>query len=155
MRIGDRLFGPFLALLGMFVIWEAQKLPKIPGVRFGADLLPTGAGILLVVFGGLILLSGLRQPGQLLNVDDWKRRGRSGLAALWSLGGLLLGMVLFETLGFPLMGTLFMAVMMTLMGARLRVTIIVAPFFVLLLYYVFSGLLKVSLPAGMLDGIMP
>ncbi|MBE3639268.1 tripartite tricarboxylate transporter TctB family protein [Mangrovicoccus algicola] len=156
MRIADRLLGPVLALFGLFVIWEAHKLPAVPGVRFGADLLPTGAGVLLVLFGGLILLSGLRQPQEaLLHLDDWKARGLNGVAALWAFGGLLLGMVLFEPLGFPLTGILFMAGMMALMGARAAVIVTVAPIFVLLLHYVFSGLLKVSLPAGVLDGVLP
>ncbi|MFW2545183.1 tripartite tricarboxylate transporter TctB family protein [Primorskyibacter sp. 2E107] len=155
MRIGDRLFGPLLALFGLLVIWGATRLPKVPGVRFGADLLPMGIGIALVGLGLLVLLSGLRRPGGLLNVDDWKGRGRDGLAAAWSLGGLLIGMVLFEPLGFPLFGMLFMAVMMALMGARWPVIAVVSPTFILLLYYVFSGLLRVSLPAGPLGVILP
>ncbi len=155
MRIGDRLFGPLLAAFGLLVIWGASGLPKVPGVRFGADLLPMGIGIALVAFGLLILLAGLRGADPVLDFADWRGRGRDALAALWSLGGLLGGMALFEPLGFPLVGMAFMAVMMALMGARWQVIAVVCPVFILLLYLVFSGLLRVSLPAGPLGVILP
>jgi putative tricarboxylic transport membrane protein len=155
MRIGDRLFGPLLAVFGLLVIWGANGLPKVPGVRFGADLLPMGIGIALVLFGVLILVAGLRVPAAFLDLDDWQGRGRDGFAALWAFVGLLLGIVLFEPLGFPLFGILFMTTMMALMGARWPVIVVVAPGFILLLYYVFSGLLRVALPAGPLEAILP
>ncbi|QPM92351.1 tripartite tricarboxylate transporter TctB family protein [Pseudooceanicola algae] len=155
MRIADRLFGPLLAAFGLLVIWGARGLPKVPGVRFGADLLPMGVGIALVLFGTVILIGGLRVPAAFLDLDDWKGRGRDSLAALWAFAGLLLGIFLFEPLGFPLFGILFMAVLMALMGARWPVIAVVSPGFILLLYYVFSGLLRVSLPVGPLEGILP
>ncbi len=154
MRIGDRIFGPLLAVFGAGVIWESSRLPSIPGVRFGADLLPTAIGAALIVLGGMIMWSGLRAQAA-VPAEVGSFRGRSGLAALWSLGGLVLGLVLFEPLGFPLFGIGFMSVMMALMGARLRTTLLVASAFVLALYYLFTAGLRVSLPAGLLAGLLP
>lgn len=154
MRIGDRIFGPLLAVFGAGVIRESSRLPSIPGVRFGADLLPTAIGAVLIVLGGMILWSGLRAQVA-VPAEGGSFRGRSGLAALWSLGGLVLGLVLFEPLGFPLFAAGFMAVMMALMGARLRTIVLVAPVFVLALYYLFTAGLRVSLPAGLLAGLLP
>lgn len=155
MRIGDRLIGPFLAAFGVLVIWGASKLPSVPGVRFGADLLPTAIGVALAVFGVIIGISGLRQRAQLIDVSDWHTRLRDGVAALWSLVGLVIGILAFEPLGFPLFGIGFMAVMMALMGARWPVIVTVAPVFVFVLYFVFSGILRVSLPVGPLGGLLP
>ncbi|WP_116600152.1 tripartite tricarboxylate transporter TctB family protein [Primorskyibacter marinus] len=154
MRIGDRIFGPLLAVFGAGVIWESTQLPSIPGVRFGADLLPIAIGAVLVVLGGMVLWSGLREQAA-VPAEGGSYKGRSGLAALWSLGGLLLGLMLFEPLGFPLFGIGFMAVMMALMGARLRTIVLVAPAFVLALHYLFTAGLRVSLPAGLLAGVLP
>ncbi|WP_116084054.1 tripartite tricarboxylate transporter TctB family protein [Tropicimonas sp. IMCC34011] len=155
MRIADRLFGPLLTAFGLAVLWGAAQLPRVPGVRFGGELMPTIYGIALIVFGGIIFLTGLREGGPAFDADEWRGRGRAGLAAAWSLAGLLLGMVLFEPLGFPLFGLLFVAVMMGLMGARPLTILIVAPVFVLTLYLTFSGVLRVSLPAGPLGAILP
>lgn len=158
MRIADRLSGSALAMFGLLVIWGSTRLPQVPGVRFGADLLPLGIGIALLAFGLIIALSSWRDGRALINLDDWRGKGRGTrrdrLAAIWSLGGIALGLVLFEPLGFPLYGMGFMAVMMALTGARWPVIALVCPGFILLLYYVFSGLLRVSLPAGPLAGIL-
>ncbi|WP_323766589.1 tripartite tricarboxylate transporter TctB family protein [Marinovum sp.] len=158
MRIADRLSGSVLALFGLLVIWGSTRLPQVPGVRFGADLLPLGLGIALLGFGLIIALSSRRDGRVWINLEDWRGkdsdRRRDRLAAIWSLGGLALGLVLFEPLGFPLYGMGFMAVMMALMGARWPVIALICPGFILLLHYVFSGLLRVSLPAGPLAGIL-
>lgn len=155
MKIADRLFGPVLAVFGLSVIWGASRLPSVPGTRFGADLLPTAIGCALTGFGALLLLSGLRRDEPLFDLGDWAGVPRARLAAIWALLGPLLGIFLFDPLGFVLFAMLFMAPMMVLMGARWRVVAVVTPGFVLLLYYVFSGPLRVALPAGPLEALLP
>ena len=172
MKIADRAVGPVLMLFGALVIWGALRLPQVPGVRFGADLLPMAAGAALVLFGVLILRSGLREgavpdakanPGAAaepkrstaLDLSDWAVPWRMRAAALWALGGLAAGTVLFRPLGFPLFALIFTVGLMALMGARWRIIAIIAPIFVLLLHLAFAGLMRVSLPAGPLEGILP
>lgn len=154
MKIADRAFGPFLALFGLLVIWGASRLPKVPGVRYGAEILPTIIGVTLLILGALVLIKGLKNRDPLFDISDWRGQPRENLAALWSVLGLLLGMLLFKPLGFPIFGTVFMAVMMALMGARWRMIVLVAPSFVFLLYFVFTGVLRVSLPAGPLEAFL-
>lgn len=154
MRIADRIIGPFLVLFGMLVFWGATQLPKVHGVRYGADLLPKFIGVTLLILGALILIKGLESKEVVLDVESWKGQPKESLAALWSVLGLVLSMILFKPLGFPICGAIFVAIMMALMGARWQLIVLIAPTFVLMLHLVFSGILRVSLPAGPLEAIL-
>nr|WP_321456168.1 tripartite tricarboxylate transporter TctB family protein [uncultured Cohaesibacter sp.] len=157
MRISDRVVGPVLLLFGVVVIWGALQLPTIPGVRFGADLMPSLIGFCLIGLGLSIAIGGFTSKDQikLLDVSEWSVPLRNKLAAIWSLGGLIIGGLFFEVIGFPLLGVIYMAVLMTLMGTRFRTTAAVSILVVAVLYIGFSKGLLVPLPAGLLGGILP
>lgn len=157
MRISDRVIGPVLLLFGVVVIWGASGLPTVPGVRFGADLMPSLIGVCLIGLGLSIAVGGFasKERDRLLDISEWSVSLRNKLAAIWSLGGLILGGLLFEVIGFPLLGVIYMAVLMTLMGTRPRTTAAVSIFVVAALYIGFSKGLLVPLPAGLLGGILP
>ena len=74
------------------------------------------------------------------------------LAAIWAIGGLVAGGFLFEPLGFVLFGIVFMAGLMLLMGARGVTVALVAPIFVIALHLLFTRVMFVDLPAGVLEG---
>ncbi|WP_176086095.1 tripartite tricarboxylate transporter TctB family protein [Martelella sp. HB161492] len=157
MKISDRITGPALSLFGAVVIVGAMQLPTVPGVRFGADLMPTLIGIGFICLGLAIALGGfLTEKGRtFLDVSEWRVPLRNYAAAIWTLGGLVIGIFLFQSVGFPLIGIIYMAGLMLLMRARILTTVIVSPVVVLILYYGFSKGLMVPLPAGILGGILP
>ncbi|WP_134680416.1 tripartite tricarboxylate transporter TctB family protein [Paracoccus ravus] len=154
MKLGDRIVGPGLILLGAGVILAAMRIPDVPGVRFGADLMPVICGGGLVLFGAALTRSGLREGGPWASLDEWRVSPRNLASALWVLGGLCAGLFLFEPLGFPLFGIIFMSGLMLLMGARPVTVALVAPLFVLTLYLTFTRVMFVDLPAGVLEGAL-
>ncbi|MDS9469746.1 tripartite tricarboxylate transporter TctB family protein [Paracoccus sp. MBLB3053] len=154
MKLSDRIVGPGLILLGAAVILAAMRIPDVPGVRFGADLMPVICGCGFVLFGAVLTRSGLRDSEPLAEFDDWRVAPRKLLSAIWVVGGLCAGIVLFEPMGFALFGIIFMAGLMVLMGARPLTVAVIAPSFVLALYLVFSRIMFVDLPAGPLEGIL-
>ncbi|MFD1881101.1 tripartite tricarboxylate transporter TctB family protein [Paracoccus pacificus] len=154
MQLSDRLLGPGLVIFGVVVIYAAARLPSVPGVRFGADLMPIICGGALILFGAAITKSGLREHGPLISVDEWDVPMRQRVAALWSVLGLVAGIYLFQPLGFPLFGMIFMAGLMYLMNARPLTILVVAPVFVIGLHLAFTRLMYVDLPAGPLQGIL-
>ncbi|WP_081725868.1 tripartite tricarboxylate transporter TctB family protein [Martelella sp. AD-3] len=156
MKISDRITGPALSLFGAAVIVGATRLPTVPGVRFGADLMPMLVGIGFIGLGIAISMGAFIAGGgqKLIDLSEWHVPMRKKLAAVWTLAGLVLGIFLFETVGFPLYAFIYMAVLMLLMGASWMVTVIVSPTVVLLLYVGFSKGLLVPLPAGLLGGIL-
>lgn len=157
MRISDRITGPALMLFGAMVIWGAFQLPTVPGVRFGADLMPTLIGVGLIVLGTSITIGSLTsgEKSKLIDLSEWDVPARNKLAAVWSLLGLVLGGLLFEQVGFPLLGVIYMAVLMTLMGTSKKATALVSIVVVGALYIGFSKGLLVPLPLGLLGGILP
>ncbi|PLW76668.1 tripartite tricarboxylate transporter TctB family protein [Cohaesibacter celericrescens] len=157
MRISDRITGPAILLFGVVVLWGASGLPSVPGVRFGADLMPTLIGVGLLGLGLSILIgsftSNLKEP--LIDISEWSVPNLDKLAAIWSLGGLVIGGLLFEVIGFPILGVVYMAVLMTLMKTSVKITAIVSISVVAALYVGFSKALLVPLPLGLLEGLFP
>lgn len=156
MKISDRVIGAALLLLGVMVIWGAYQLPKIPGVRFGADLVPNLIGFGFIVFGLSIGISGFfnQSEKRLLDLSDWNVSRTNKLAALWSFLGLVLGGLLFDVIGFPLFGIIYMAALMFLMKASLKTILFVSVFVVAILYFGFSKGLLVPLPVGLPGGFL-
>lgn len=156
MKLSERLTGPGLVLFGGGVIAASSQLPGVPGVQFGADLMPDIAGVALILFGILIAWPAWSRPdsGPLLDVSEWDVSWRKRITALWTVGGLMVGALLFQTLGFPLVGLIYMAGLMALVGARPLTIAIVSPLFVLALYLGFSRVMMVELPAGPLGGLL-
>ena len=157
MKISDRITGPALSLFGVAVIVGASQLPTVPGVRFGADLMPMLIGIGFIGLGIAIGLGGFIAGGgvKFFDLSEWQVPWRKKAAAFWTLAGLLIGILLFQSVGFPLYAIIYMAVLMLLMGASWATTAIISPVVVLVLYYGFSKGLLVPLPAGLLGGILP
>ena len=159
MRLSDRIAGPMVALFGLAVIWAARALPAIPGVRFGPSLMPVMIGTCLVVLGLVIAVSAFtgkaRHDAPLFDASDWFVPARQKIATIWCLAGPVVGIAVFDSVGFPLFAVVYVAGLMTLMGARWPVVVIAAPLLALALYLGFSKGLRVPLTAGWLAGILP
>lgn len=153
MRFDDRIVGVALALLSLFVIWQSQQVPSVPGTRFGPSLMPTVLGIVIAGCGVVNFLGGVRSAGAapMIDISVWKDRRRGLLAALWSILGIVFGILYMPAIGFPLFGLLYALPLMMLMGARPIAAIPVCVVVVLLAYFAFKRLLYVPLPAGPLS----
>jgi putative tricarboxylic transport membrane protein len=152
MKLSDRLIGPALIVLGAGVAYAASGLPAVPGVRFGADLMPTICGAMLIIFGAVITRAGLRDAGPAVSIAEWRVPLSQRLAAIWAIGGLVAGGFLFEPLGFVLFGVVVLGGGVLLMGARGITVALVAPIFVIALHLLFTRVMFVDLPAGVLEG---
>ncbi len=156
MKLSERLIGPALALFGGGVIIASAGLPQVPGVRFGADLMPSITGGALILFGGLLGWKAWSEPltESLVDISEWRVSTRKRVTAIWTSGALLAATLLFQSLGFPLIGLIFMSVLMVLMGARPIIIAIVAPLFVLALHLSFTRIMHVELPTGPLGAFL-
>ena len=150
MRFDDRIVGIALVLLALFVIWQGQQVPSVPGTTFGPSLMPTLLGLAMAGCGVAVFVGGLRAAGQvpLIDVSVWKGRRRGLITAAWSILGIVLGIALIPVIGFPLFGLFYAIPLMLLMGARPIAAVPVALMVVLLAYFAFKRLLYVPLPAG-------
>ncbi len=157
MRINDAILGIIVILFSGLVILEARSYPSLPGVPYGPGLFPSVvAGAM--VFGGLVLIiKGLRNRGATgwLILDEWARKPRT-YATLGLIFGSLLFYILFsERLGFIITSFLLLMglLLWTRRGKRLLSTSIIAVFFPVLVFFLFSEILRIPLPPGLLAGL--
>jgi putative tricarboxylic transport membrane protein len=161
MQLPDRVTGLFLIALGGLAAYGGSRLPPVPGQQVGPDVFPMVIGTGLCLCGALIALGVGHRFEEEAEADlaahsdqaqtaparnGWWR----GLMALIPPGLLLFYVLTVDRLGFMLTAGLMVLTAAMALGARLRLAIplaIVAPIMVHLL---FSKLLRVPLPPGLL-----
>jgi putative tricarboxylic transport membrane protein len=158
MQLSDRVTGLFLTALGSGAAYGGWLLPPVPGQQIGPNVFPMVIGFGLILCGVMIALGvgrsfeeepelepappGMEPPAS----PGW---GRS-LLALVPPALLLFYVFTVDRLGFALTAAIMVATVAMALGARLRLAIplaIVAPLFV---HLVFSKLLRVPLPQGLI-----
>jgi putative tricarboxylic transport membrane protein len=160
MQLSDRVTGAFLVALGGASAYGGWLLPPVPGQQIGPNVFPMVIGFGLMLCGALIALGVGHRFEEKAEADpampvaageesaplSW---GRS-LLALLPPGLLLFYVLAVDRLGFALTAaTMVLATAMAL-GARLRLAIPLAIAAPIVVHLVFSKLLRVPLPAGLL-----
>ena len=160
MQLSDRFTGLFLIALGAAAAYGGSRLPPVPGQQIGPNVFPVVVGTGLVLCGALITLGIGRhfedeaeadlaahsdQELQPQQATGWWR----GLMALVPPGLLLFYVLAVDRLGFLVTAGAMVLTASLALGARMRLAIplaIGAPLFV---HLVFSKLLRVPLPPGL------
>src|SRR5262247_3151977 len=163
MQLSDRVTGLFMVALGSLAAYGGSRLPPVPGQQIGPNVFPLVVGIGLAICGGMIAFGiGHRyeeeaeadlakiQIATETGAGDHPHSGWRGLKALVPPALLLFYVLAVDRIGFlPTAAALLLTTSLAL-GARLRLAVpmaIGAPLFVNL---VFSKLLRVPLPTGLL-----
>lgn len=146
MRLGDSALGLLVLLGGAALFWAGLGFSPIPGQEYGAQTMPKTIGLLAMVVGVVLMVTGRGQPA--LTLADWSRDPMAW-ARLAAAILLILFYVLFAgKLGFLIAGFLLLLAMMLLTGTRPLVAVIVAICAVIVVQYSFGQLLRVPLPRG-------
>lgn len=160
MQLSDRFTGLFLVALGGLAAYGGSRLPPVPGQQIGPNVFPMVVGAGLVLCGALIALgigkhfqeeaeadlAAHSSEGEPPPSSVWWR----GLLALVPPGLLLFYVLVADRLGFLLTAAIIVFTAATALGARVRLALplaIGAPLFV---HLVFSKLLRVPLPLGLI-----
>jgi len=165
MQLSDRVTGLFMIALGVLAAYGGSRLPPVPGQQIGPNVFPLVVGIGLAICGGMIAFGVGHHYEQEAEADLAKISGQiatgtgdgdepspwwRGLKALVPPGLLLFYVVAVDRLGFLPTAAVMVLITSVALGARLRLAVplaIGAPLFVNL---VFSKLLRVPLPSGLL-----
>ncbi|MBX9589166.1 MAG: tripartite tricarboxylate transporter TctB family protein [Hyphomonadaceae bacterium] len=161
MQLSDRYTGLFLIALGGVAAYGGSRLPPVPGQQIGPNVFPMVVGAGLVLCGALIALGigrGFEDEAEAdlaaHSAPEFEQRqaigwGR-GLMALVPPALLLFYVFAVDRLGFLLTAAVIVLTAAFALGARLRLAVplaLGAPVFV---HLVFSKLLRVPLPPGLL-----
>jgi putative tricarboxylic transport membrane protein len=158
-RIGEMLLALAAVLLGILIVWQATLIRLTPAYsNVGPRVIPYIVGIGLVVAGIWLAyeaLTGHASAGTTESEDadpalptDWRTVGLLALA-------LLAYLLLIERAGFIIASaTLFVAAAFAMGSRRLARDLAIGVILATVLYLVFSRGLGLSLPAGILKGII-
>jgi putative tricarboxylic transport membrane protein len=169
MKVSDRITGLMLVVLGGLAYWGGSLLPPVPGQQVGPDVFPMVIGAGLVICGLLIMIGIGRTfeeeeaivtsaSGDVVKADELEPD--RGLVENFVSGGwkvLIPPAALFfyyfasEKLGFWLTGTVMIFALAWSQGAKLKWAVALAVIAPMCVHLVFYKLLRVPLPAGILN----
>jgi putative tricarboxylic transport membrane protein len=162
MQLSDRVTGLLLIALGGVAAYGGSRLPPVPGQQIGPNVFPVVVGAGLILCGALIALGiGHRfeeeaeadlaahsdQAAEPPRAHSWWR----GLMALVPPGLLLFYVLTVDRLGFLVTAAIVVLAAAVALGARLRLAVPLAIAAPLAVHLVFSKLLRVPLPPGLLS----
>ena len=159
MQIADSVLGAVFAILGAYMVYAASGFPSFPGQPYGASLLPTLLGVAFIVCGVLLGWRDLRarQLGNTITVfaiQPALKDPRGAISGLLVVAVVLAQILFGDAIGFIPISL----VMLVVIFLWLRVRILTALFFAVLgtgiCWWLFSFVLKVPLPRGILDGVL-
>jgi putative tricarboxylic transport membrane protein len=156
-RVNDAVSGAALVLFAFAMIWYTRTFPAMPGQHYGPALFPVLIGIGLLLTGVVLIVSGLARlrTEPLFSGGAWLRSGPHLINFLAIVGGLLLYILVSDRLGFILTSLLLLAGWLLLFrGGRPISSLAIALGVTLAVDYLFSELLLVPLPLGILQPLL-
>ena len=158
MRLPDRVTGLFLVGLGAAAAYGGWQLPPVPGQPVGPNVFPLviGTGLALC---GLAIAFGIghtfEEEEELIPIEGGQPPqpppGKLyGLRALLPPALLLFYVAMADRLGFIITAALIVFVTSTALGAKWKLSLPLAVLAPIGIHLIFSKLLRVPLPAGLL-----
>ncbi len=160
MQIGDAVFGALIAALGAYMIFAASSFPSFPGQPYGAALLPTLLGIAFIVCGALLVLRDIRArrradgPMTILAIQPALRDRRGAISGALVIAAVLAQILLGDLIGFIPISLTMLLVIFLWFGVKPLTAIFFAILGTGVAWWLFSFILKVPLPRGLLDGVL-
>ena len=165
MQLSDRVTGLFMVALGGVAAYGGSRLSPVPGQQIGPNVFPLVVGIGLAICGGMIACGIGRHYEEEAEADLAKISGQiatgagavdapsawwHGLKALVPPALLLFYVLAVDRLGFLPTAAVMVLITSLALGGRLRLAIPMAIGAPLLVNLIFSKLLRVPLPSGLL-----
>jgi putative tricarboxylic transport membrane protein len=158
MRLPDQVTGLFLVGLGAAAAYGGWLLPPVPGQPVGPNVFPLviGSGLALC---GLAITFGIghtfEEEEEIIPLEGGEVRPPTGklysLRALLPPALLLFYVVVADRLGFIITAGLIVYATSSALGARWKLSLPLAVLAPMGIHLIFSKLLRVPLPAGLLS----
>jgi putative tricarboxylic transport membrane protein len=138
-----------LALLGVLLIWQGSIIPDKGGYAgIGSGTMPKVIGAVLILLALGHVYTGMKSASLPHPHQNWAAVG-------WIVAGLLAQLFLLQYVGFSIASALLFACTARAMGyQKLHIALIAGFALALAVYGVFDGLLKLNLPAGMVEHLI-
>jgi putative tricarboxylic transport membrane protein len=157
MRLPDRVTGLFLVGLGAAAAYGGWRLPPVPGQPVGPNVFPLVIGIGLALCGLAIAFGighSFEEEEEIIPFEGGEAPAPQGklygLRALLPPALLLFYVVVADRVGFILTAAIIVYVTATALGARWKLALPLAVGAPIVIHLIFSKLLRVPLPIGLL-----
>ncbi|MDR0378934.1 MAG: tripartite tricarboxylate transporter TctB family protein [Candidatus Accumulibacter sp.] len=154
MKRADIIGGLVGMAIGLLALWQGSTMPTDVVMKIGPSFFPGLLAGGLILFSVTLLINALlgRSKGTveaLRLADPGTRRG------LVTLGAAMVFCIIIEPLGFILSSILFLVFMIRMLGKRTPASLLAAPLLITIgVWVVFEKILHLTLPAGILAGIL-
>ncbi|QRF69117.1 tripartite tricarboxylate transporter TctB family protein [Ponticoccus alexandrii] len=149
MKFNDRMIGLLAILGGLAIIAGTFGFRAVPGQQFGSAFFPRIVGVATILAGFVQII--VATPGPFLRIAD-DLRNRDALCKLAVVAGVVIWLLTVQSLGFLLTTGLLTGALALIFGARPAPAAMVAIGLPILLHLIFSSLLRVPLPRGVIEG---
>jgi putative tricarboxylic transport membrane protein len=153
-RVSDSVLGLLAMVFGAALLWHIRSFPEIPGHFYGPGFFPGIVGWGFILFGALLLVRVGRQSRwreKLVSFPAWRSNGRGTVAAIGVLVAIQAFSYFGDGIGFQLLSTLVMAALFLWAGRGWVFSLSLAVAITVVLDALFSKLLSVPLPTGLLS----
>ncbi len=152
------LTGIISIVLGLFYTISAMLLPRMTlGDKLGPKVFPYVVGFVAVI-AGIALIVQDRNPTKKSKKAEFgfvKYKSVWIRIALISVAGIIFGLII-DSVGYMLSTAAFMFVVSILINKKRYIqNLIIAVLFAVITYFVFAVALKLSLPRGFLEQLLP
>jgi putative tricarboxylic transport membrane protein len=158
MKVSDVVSGAIFMALAVFIFAYARTLPPMPGQQYGASAFPTviAAGL----FGFSLILAGRAWSTQRAGTTwvalaPWARDQRTLANFFLALALIALYVSTSERIGFIGLSIFILLVMFRRQRVAWRQAALIAVGTTIAIQFAFANLLRVPLPRGLLNELLP
>lgn len=155
MRTNDKVTGLVTAIFGVLVIANSRGLANLPHQEYGAGTFPAVIGGLLIAFGGLLLVRGLRSNAAVMVWANPVSIKHFCITLLTIVGAVVAYIVLTPVLGFPVISSVLLGVLLyCFYRPSVMISVPIAVISTAVIWGVFGRLLQVPLDLGILEKVI-
>ncbi|WP_226781232.1 tripartite tricarboxylate transporter TctB family protein [Oceaniglobus trochenteri] len=154
MKLNDAILGAVFALIAVVVLFQVRTFPTLPNQPYGPGTFPGIIAVIMLICGGGLILGGVRSRAPVLVLSDWIRTPGAPLRMAAMVGFVVVYIFLSKPVGFPLLVPVLMTALLCIMKVRPVMAVPIALLTTGAIWLLFSKLLLVPLPLGLLTEVI-
>ena len=161
MRLNDAVIGLVLVIFALAEITYSTTFPSLHGQEYGPSLFPILIGAGLALCGLILIARGIiarrtlgPEDAAWIQLGDWAHSPASRTNMLLVPGLLIAYILLSDSIGFLLMSTAILGILLYRLGSSVATSLVCAVITTVLLQLLFARVLLVPLPGGITSGLL-
>ena len=150
MKKNDIIAGGIFIVLGIFIFTQTFSYPSPEKGHPGPDLFPNLLALLFIIFGGVLIFKARKLSSRVEEISEVPPRPKRIINAFFVMGIIVVFVALVNLLGFLVTSTVLLFVLMKKLGVSLLKSAITSIVLTLFINLMFSKILRVPLPPGIL-----